>query len=1235
MAKGDYDSYDDFLADQAESDYKDTEPEETDTKKKTDDDSASEGSADDSSESETTEVEENPDQQTMTQKLDDKFRSKLKGLFGGKSSPSSFMTGYVRSYFTGVAAKYHIPVRALYIIGVLTGCTVLTSTLGFLFPSAVTGVSSARGAADVSYHDYLNNNEIEEMARDPRRMAFTLYSELSSGMITAEYITDDLDLDLGDSTADTATDPESKDNWDNDKLTYSTVDKLSTEEYFDKYYELTGKKSGRPFSDEVIVGMISNMVAESNVNPAAFEGDYVIVNGLKDDEDPTGTELILYNTHHIDWDTYTPALFEYYKTQGVPIQEDGYLYKLKVTKTDTNGAVKEVDEDHYYPGVGLIGFTGEMAYRLQTYCDTFDDPYDINGDEHNDAMYTMDGQLSFMLYDSATNSTCYVSAITDFGSLQSLGVSGASASDPIDKWMEASFEKTIQVEDYDTNTWWWVDKEAREKYREEVIKEWEKKLDNAITENIKVPLAVWGTYQRVNYHWRSMTYTTDLDMDKVAILSGYTHNSYSTYDPSDERAGRTGLHIDARDPDDPLYDKRFDGDTFAPTSNWDNEAYNFPGPQWTDNGQTSNWLSCCTSTVEQMEKYIDDQIMDPKGPYHTTLAVYEDVRLECTLYDQWGKILKSVEKGLEDDIFLDGTEGKDIIIEACWSNDEIDKWNDYVYGNRDPVNIQLDVGNTNLWRVLYDRERHYRDAYNYYNSDCSCKTFGVCCRNSVTGASNCGNTCDAEREIVAEYCKAKWDEYAKARRALQEKTIEPLSSDIYKKLKAWICCCNEDDGAKGYVVGNASGDTGNDWDNKKLDVSRGGIQIPLHSHFYDDKTSATGEDIYKVYSIRAEAAKLFAKEFSLWYEGIPADAEGLLAKHYTYCDDYATEEHAFYHDLTYQSYGWNWRPNDELAKGICQIGCAEFTNAAIRDMLNSSAYDDRNGIMQNMNPAEMAVAISYPKGHPDLGDISSYVLDVDGCYFKNYCTSMYIAVKDIVCPEDIGVLYSSCDRSLATAVRASGADDFFPLSVKDIQVDGQDDIIGQLTYCLNHSVVEEDNIRWRRVYNNGKDYYDGNNKPFGEKAVTIHGKEISGIPFNKEAYWKYLQPGDILVKVDGDDAHVAMFVGQDVVEDKWPLLCNYGDDEAVRAIVHGSHMTPEEVIAADEKDASRGPRCDPDGKFITSDGKYYVFRAVTENFDSSRYKMNVESLRNYLESFPNGIGESVVDLKLKDLESLF
>lgn len=1093
------------------------------------------------------------------------------------------------------------PVKGVALLALLFGSLSLSQFFSIVNSDESTS-SKSNEIGDQVYYNYLNNDDLDLMKRDPKYLAFTMYADLRSSHITAEYVDEKL------KSSDNA-----KTDWDNDKLSYSADSPVDQATYFNDWSaeednkiknEITGNKeqTARRFQHEVVLGMFANMHGESGVNPLSFEGDYVV-------KAKTNDNMIFYGCHHTDWDTYFTALKTVYGS-STPINEDGYKYKKPLDDDKLNLHIDNDDtEDHYYPGLGLLGWTGPNAYKLQEFCNTFESPHEADQDMQNDAMYTIDGQFSFMLHDNT--GTFKIRVPNDLKGEKYVEDANAKL-----------YEEALAAEQpYQS---WKGDnkgKEDREKL-EQIRKDWEDKIKTD-TKEISVPLVVWATYQKVNYKVRMFTYCNNNfespeDFYSHEKAESPKNNLYYRIEMDTKGESENGIEILTCENDleeDPTTGEMTmkDGNPVEAYYKW-YPIYADEGKEKIEAGVHPGSCGCGPATGTKDDAYkFEESLNDDE--YRVEKGKANDIRVEITVYDQFGQVMKSVDNGkgkfdgksLENRsdmsvdhlaINSDATPGggsleiedQRLVIEVGWSKDDIkDFWQCFDDSN---------------WKIQHDCAR-----YHYYMYD-------------LTG--------DPLEKDKAEKCEKKAEEIAKE---TWQKKAKELNDDYIGR----VCC----------------GATDDEWKSKLEAIP---YEKPEMSRFADWLSESdpsgwsTGLKDKRVYSAMGEASKVRAKEFLVGHQGMGAGTwdGAMLGTHIDTADWWAAEAHGYYHWP--EIYGWNWRGNDKLAEGLCSVYCKEPEDGIevggkkqpsdwrMRDAIADFYTHDKNAYFDTSSPEDMAVALSYPKNFRDIAaDVVSTALDVDNKYFKYYCTSIYIAVKDIVAPEDINILYSSCDRGLATIVRASGQDDFFPLKIDDTAGAGPNgtDLLGQLNYCLKWSKVEQDGIRWRRVYEDGRDYegyvivkdpltgaitYDESKKtkPLGPPDPNEPDQKTQ--PFTEEKYFDVLQPGDIFIKSDGGVRHVVMFVGQEAVMQKWPHLYEYESDDktknCTRAVVHASHMGPDDNMT--ETDDARGLRCDPDGKFICSDGKYYVFRAATQNYESGRKRWAVEAKHNQLAILPKG-----------------
>lgn len=145
------------------------------------------------------------------------------------------------------------------------------------------------------------------------------------------------------------------------------------------------------FQDEQILGMIMAASAESNIDPSTYEMNYM-VGPTEDGINFNGKDMVLSSTHHTQWNTYCERMFAIYANQPLSINQSAYQYADEFGNTqDTEG------KQNYYPGVGLWQWTGQRGYNLHWFSNHLEDNTDADGDGANDAMYSLNVQIAYLV----------------------------------------------------------------------------------------------------------------------------------------------------------------------------------------------------------------------------------------------------------------------------------------------------------------------------------------------------------------------------------------------------------------------------------------------------------------------------------------------------------------------------------------------------------------------------------------------------------------------------------------------------------------------------------------------------------------------------------------------------------------------------------------------------------------------------------------------------------------------
>lgn len=162
------------------------------------------------------------------------------------------------------------------------------------------------------------------------------------------------------------------------------------------YHEYTS--TVKKFQDEQILGMIMAASAESNIDPSTYEMNYMV--GPTEDMNTAdytnlervGKDLVLTSTHHTQWNTYCERMFAIYADKGMSINQGAYRY------ADQFGETKDAaGKQNYYPGVGLWQWTGQRGYNLHWFSNQLEDNTDADGDGANDAMYSLNVQIAYLV----------------------------------------------------------------------------------------------------------------------------------------------------------------------------------------------------------------------------------------------------------------------------------------------------------------------------------------------------------------------------------------------------------------------------------------------------------------------------------------------------------------------------------------------------------------------------------------------------------------------------------------------------------------------------------------------------------------------------------------------------------------------------------------------------------------------------------------------------------------------
>lgn len=148
------------------------------------------------------------------------------------------------------------------------------------------------------------------------------------------------------------------------------------------------------FTDEAILGMILNAEQESKVDPGCWEANYLCFYYIgAEGVHNTARNIVLATTHHRNWNTYVLELNNIHS-----INLNAYHY------TDVNGHETEMDgQKLYYPGIGLWQWTGPRAYAMEQWNNMLMNVKDGTLDTANDALYSMNSQIYYVLFENLGN----------------------------------------------------------------------------------------------------------------------------------------------------------------------------------------------------------------------------------------------------------------------------------------------------------------------------------------------------------------------------------------------------------------------------------------------------------------------------------------------------------------------------------------------------------------------------------------------------------------------------------------------------------------------------------------------------------------------------------------------------------------------------------------------------------------------------------------------------------------
>lgn len=1096
------------------------------------------------------------------------------------------------------------------------------------------------------------------------------------------------------------------------------------------------EKLSKAFSTEAIIGMISNADAESSLSPDSYEMNYRV--GPQDDE--SKEDSILSTFHHYNWDIYCEQMFKKYGEGGTNINEAGYEYVQRVSK-----------EKHKYVGMGLWGWTGSLAYELQEFCDTFDNPWEMNADGHNDAMYTMSGQLAFLLYSEdwfdylQTNGKEGSDVNGGFPSLKNFKVKVPSAGAIEDTFGEiADFLKVkLTCEDEDGNTvsldnmnlyqlcakmreieaawesaWLNYTDEDQLKELEKIREKWDEMVDECLIEEPDgVTVKEWAALNEIYYEVHYWCYFPEGDNGKVDDFVNYPFDADETVvyqDPPEDEEESSGGSEEGEDEEEPTEAELHgynapDCDELA-TAVPDLTPIKVPGVK-ADKSQTTVekcWgLDGKPKRIESaVPVFLDFGVFDSKQDHdmkdnieagYISQLIWNsdekdiwlwDLHVEVIVRDQYGRVIKRVSD----------PSGK-------LSNECADAYWDVKNGGTRPDPYLIENGNSEYYGTVSESKTDY--TYDNTESD-GYKDADGCgeAHLKTTSVEYDDPVCFDSRVWSQEEFDKWYDAYFENWKTDWDMTYNQLYPQLYQQyigmglppqVAAYLA--RKEAGAEAEKTADENGYNNAAHDPDKMterllkeltfDIL-GDIGDPKD---FDDPENATDKSSDNDgTSAGGLGSEYLAKDYFQYFVsgGAYGDDSDELQKHLRTASKYweqflgtqedwypdnehdpdTNEEHDTYDAKTEEEYDhfrkqkvenddgeeeekevndfpvdWGWYPGDEIAKlvaGLYDPDEEYHGNSRLNDMNRENAQRHCGVVVNTDTIADTAVSLAWPQDYPQLATYSTILLSEDKYYILRLCTELYVAVKDLVMPEENphnmdddveygGVtLYSSCDRGAMTVARSSGGDPTFYHAFPEDQIE----------YC-------EKSDLWYDVLNHKVIF-----KEDDEPEAGADGSEGSWKTLKKEDL-KKLEPGDLLISKE----HIMIYVGPDAVLNKYPDLgwdeycAKRQPDGSITAengetyenyekwfkgyygrysLVHASHGTQEDVKNEGDE-SSRGLMVEPvhdleeDYKWITegswlgeSGEGYRVFRCTNGDLASVGPKWAVNAKWITLRNLPKG-----------------
>lgn len=736
----------------------------------------------------------------------------------------------------------------------------------------------------------------------------------------------------------------------------------------------------KKFQDEQILGMIMAASAESNIDPSTYEMNYRV--GPPDEEShdsdyyiglsDSTRDMILSRTHHVQWNSYCERMFALYAADGTSINTSAYQY------TDEFGHTTDaIGKRNYYPGVGLFQWTGQRGYNLHWFSNQLKDNIDSDDDGANDAMYSLNVQVAYLVEIEAKPVT----------------VNGVEI--PIKDWGN-ELVSTYQVEYYVN-----VPNKPLIGTAPELKTNWIPMHDyqDPKERNMQVP---WDAYDQLRdqavykYESPSGSRLSDKNLDDARDALYLSD--------SDKYNGNVTAFDDAPFPvKDYIYNPNGSISKSAKHKYGSGEIED--GTEQSDEDENGDGV---VDENDQKTKYktVYGYDIDDDGDIDEDDLLIEDGKLDGHAgFDIDGDGSVDVwdmnDNGEVDD------DGSDWYVDHIAHNDP--GYEDGIFTPTKEVyyqNISIMVlacadGNYNDGEYIYENDTHALRQYNdttttidYANE----KAKIIYQSPGITAI----DTWDEKpwgngSVIVANYSEAGgvnvdykaiqegdtwWDQLEAARKDPSnygKETDDPRdafreAADTWRD-QIWV-----------WANAHARGAVGR---NKGLEFCLGwlgcpGGSIESHTMFVTGGSSFAGRLDTTRYNKKADCLEHYA--------------ECMLAI--------------------------DWHGSESQGKSVTDLLYEDMNTRSVREIWNDLGSSACGGDFDNSSIAACAVSWAWLKGRNSDADVNLSVLDGTGCPKAYLCTSLYCAVHDIVYPND--PFYSSCDRGAGTAVRASGSDDGFP-----------------------------------------------------------------------------------------------------------------------------------------------------------------------------------------------------------------